>query len=163
MVLSLLVLIAVWLALARSADLTQLVLGVLIAGGIVLLQRRLFPVLNPLFSSLLRRPHRLVVFLGILLWRFVASTIYTSRLILFGRDEGQIVAVPVQLDHPIGQFVLLNAITLTPSTISLLLEEDLLYIHWLRKKGRGGDWRKIKESLEARLCAVFERKTDAHR
>jgi len=59
--------------------------------------------------------------------------------------------------------LLLQSITMIPSTISLLLEEDLLYIHWLQAAGRRGDWQGIKEVLEARLLAAFEETDDAHR
>lgn len=163
MVLNILVLIGLWVALTRSADLAHLLIGVLATCLVVLVQHHLFPTLNPLSSSLLRRPQWLFAFFVTLCVRFITSTIYTCRLILLGKEEGRIVALPIKLEDPIGQFILLNAITLTPSTISLLLEGDLLYIHWLRAKGSRGDWKAIKESLEARLYPVFERKRDAHR
>ena len=69
-------------------------------------------------------------------------------------------ALPLRLEDPTGRFILLNSITLTPSTISLLVEEDLLYIHWLQDETGKSDWREIKESLEARLQRLFEE--DAH-
>jgi len=65
-------------------------------------------------------------------------------------------ALPIRIEDSLAQFILLNSITLTPSTISLLVEDDLLYIHWLQAAGGHGDWREIKESLEARLHSLFE-------
>ena len=163
MLLSLLVLVVVWLALSRSIDPLHLLIGALAAGIVVFVQRRLFPVANAFSLAVLRRSQWFVAFLATLFLRFVVSTVYTCRLILCGGEEGRIVALPVRLRDPVGQFFLLNSITLTPSTISLLLEGDLLYIHWLRAKGGGGDWSAIKESLEERLCRVFERASDARR
>ncbi len=64
-------------------------------------------------------------------------------------------AIPIRMDDAWGRFMLLNSITLTPSTIALLIEDDLLYIHWLQPAGGHGDWRAIKESLEERLADVF--------
>jgi len=163
MILSVLALLGCWLALSRGVDLPRLIAGVLAAAIVVLVQRCLFPSFAPFPALLLRRPHWLLAFLVVFVYRFLTSTLRTCWLILFGGEEGRIVALPTRLEHPIGQFILLNAITLTPSTISLLLEGDLLYIHWLKAKGSRGDWKAIKESLELRLYPVFSRSRDARR
>jgi len=84
-------------------------------------------------------------------------------LIILGGEEGQIIALPIEIDDSFARFTLLNSITLTPSTIALLLEGDLLYIHWLRKKGSAGDWQVIKKSLERSLSSVYMRRTDDRR
>ena len=163
MILSVIVLLGFWLALSRGADLPRLLAGILAAGIVVLVQRRLFPSFASFPVILLRRPHWLFAFLVVFVYRFLTSTLSTCWLILFGGEEGRIVALPTRIEHPIGQFILLNAITLTPSTISLLLEGDLLYIHWLKAKGSRGDWKAIKESLESRLYPFFSRRRDARR
>ena len=150
-------LFGVWIALTRRFDPLSISVGGLVAAGVALLQWRLFPRVNRALLALFRRPHQLVLFIGLLLWRLVASTLYTSYVILSPRPEGRIVAVPTKVSDPLGRFLLLNAITLTPSTISLLLDDDLLYVHWLRRGGSTWDWRGVKESLERRLDAIFRR------
>jgi multisubunit Na+/H+ antiporter MnhE subunit len=130
-------------------------LGVIVAAGVTFVQQRLFPTSTLLPRSLLRRPHRVVAFLTTLIFRFITSTLRTCGMIISGKEEGRIVALPIHVKDPLARFLLLNSITLTPSTISLLLEGDLLYIHWLREKGRHGDWQGIKESLEGRLLKAF--------
>jgi len=65
-------------------------------------------------------------------------------------------ALPIRVSDPVARFILLNSITLTPSTISLLVEDDLLYIHWLQASGGNGDWREVNESLETRLDCLFK-------
>ncbi len=158
------VLVLVWIALTQSLDPVSVGLGLVVAAGVTLVQRHLFPTVHLLPASvLLRRPHRLVAFLATLGLRFVASTVRTCRLILFGKSEGLIVVLRTRLRNPLAQFLLLNSITMIPSTISLLLEDDLLYIHWLWEKGRREDWQEIKEALEARLHAAFEEGSDAGR
>jgi len=161
MVIAFFALFYVWVALARRFDPSILIIGALAATGVVLVQRYLFPRVNLSLGSLARRPLQVVLFIGLLLWRFVTSTLYTSYVILFSREEGRIVAIPTKVSDPFGQFLLLNAITFTPSTISLLLEGDLLYIHWLRREGGGGDWRRVKEPLEKRLNSIFGVRDDA--
>jgi len=157
-------LLVVWIALTGSLDPVSLAVGSAVAAGAALIQRRLFPTVHAhALSRLLRRPHRFLAFLATLCARFAVSTARTCRLILFDTPEGMIVALPTRLRTPIAQFLLLQSITMIPSTISLLLEEDLLYIHWLQAAGRRGDWQGIKEALEARLLAAFEETDDAHR
>jgi multisubunit Na+/H+ antiporter MnhE subunit len=149
------VLLIVWVALTRSSDPYILIAGGAVAAGVTFVQHRLFPTRILFPKSLLRRPHRAVAFFAALTFRFITSTLRTCGMILSGKEEGRIVALPIRVEDPLARFLLLNSITLTPSTISLLLEGDLLYIHWLREKGHHGDWQEIKESLEGRLLKVF--------
>lgn len=152
-----------WIALSRSLDPSRVLIGVAVSLGVVLLQRALFPKADPFVSSLLRRPLALALFTLTLLARLVASTIYTSWLILSGRGEGRLMALPLRVSHPLGQFVLLNSITLTPSTISLLVEGNVVYLHWLQSRNGAGDWRSVKESIERRVLALFPPREDDDR
>ncbi|MFC2099744.1 Na+/H+ antiporter subunit E [Candidatus Bipolaricaulota bacterium] len=154
-------LMAVWIALTRRFDFASLAVGIAAATLVLLVQRALLPPHEHLTGELGRRPIRFLLFLLTLAVRFVSSTLFTSRLILFGGEEGRMMALPTRVKHPVGRFLLLNSITLTPSTISLLVEDDLLYIHWLERKAGRGDWRAIKESLERRVAELFP--TDLHR
>ena len=160
---ALVALMVVWVALTRRFDAISLALGFAAAGLVLLAQRALLPPHEHLTRALGRRPLRLLHFLLTLTMRFISSTLFTSRLILFGGEEGRMMALPTQVAHPVGRFLLLNSITLTPSTISLLAEGDLLYIHWLERKNGRGDWRAIKETLERRVEALFARRDDASR
>jgi len=161
MIAALPVLVALWIALSRTLDPVHVVAGVVVAILALLLQRLIFPKIDPFISSLSRRPHKLIVFLVSLLGRLIASTLYTSWLILSGRGVGRLMALPLRLKHPLGQFVLLNSVTLTPSTISLLVEGDVVYVHWLQSRKSTGDWRKIVESIEHRILDILPEATDA--
>ena len=149
----------IWFLLARRLDAPTLAVGVLAVMLVAVAQALLFRNHDRLISTLLRHPIRSLRYLGTLAWRFITSTAYTIRMILLGNEEGRIVALPLRLRHPIGQLLLLNSITLTPSTISLLIEGDLLYIHWLRARESQGDWESIKEILERHLLKVFPEET----
>jgi multisubunit Na+/H+ antiporter MnhE subunit len=156
-------LILLWLALTR--DVSPIAVGAACVAAAVafVAQRWLFPRTHSVTTRLLSHPGRLLTFLATLALRFVQSTLYTCRLILLGGEEGRIVALPSGLRDPLAQFMLSIAITLTPSTISLLIEDDLHYIHWLGAKRRNGDWRKIKDPLERRVARLVERRPDALR
>ena len=155
MVIAFVALFVVWIGLTRQFDPSLLALGAAAAAGVTYVQRRLFPVINLSLDTLIRRPGAALRLLVAVAWRFMVSTLYTSYLILFARVEGRIVVVPTAVRDPFAQFILLDAITFTPSTISLLLDDDLLYVHWLRRKGSDWDWRGVKELLEKKLNAVF--------
>jgi len=150
-----LALLAIWFLMGRRVDAPTLVVGLVAVGLACIAQRILFRCHDQLLSTVLLQPWRSLRYVGVLAWRFVISTGYTIRLILAGDEEGRIVALPLRLRHPIGQLLLLNSITLTPSTISLLIEGDLLYIHWLRARNAQGDWETIKETLERQMLAIF--------
>jgi len=152
---TLLALFAIWLLLTRRLDPPALIVGAVAVVFVCVAQRTLFREHARLVSALVVHPWRSLGYAAVLTWRFAISTAYTIRLILLGDEEGRIVALPLRLRHPIGQFLLLNSITLTPSTISLLVEGDLLYIHWLRARNAQGDWATIKETLERQMLKIF--------
>jgi len=156
MILGILVLMMVWLALTRTLAFPFVIAGLLSSLMVAVFWRAIMPETPSSIHRLIRRPVRLAQFVLVLAKRFVISTLRTTWLILRGGEEGRMMALTIRVEDSLARFILLNSITLTPSTISLLVEDDLLYIHWLQASGGHGDWREIKESLEARLHALFE-------
>ncbi|MCR4391711.1 MAG: Na+/H+ antiporter subunit E [Candidatus Acetothermia bacterium] len=65
--------------------------------------------------------------------RVAQAVASTGWAILAGTARPGIVAVPVRLRSELGQLLLLWAITVTPGTIALLIEGDLLYVHCLHR------------------------------
>ena len=156
MVLGIFILLMVWLALTRTLAYPFVIAGFLSSLLVAVFWRTIMPTMPSSIHKLFTRPVRLARFILTLIKRFVVSTLHTTWLILSGREEGRMMALPIHVEDSLARFILLNSITLTPSTISLLVEDDLLYIHWLQVSGGHGDWREIKESLEVRLHSLFE-------
>ena len=156
MILGILVLMLVWLALTRTLAFPFVIAGLLSSLMVAFFWRAIMPDTPSSIHRLVRRPVRFAQFILVLAKRFAISTLRTTWLILRGGEEGRMMAIPIRVEDSLARFILLNSITLTPSTISLLVEDDLLYIHWLQASGGHGDWREIKESLEARLHTLFE-------
>lgn len=156
MLLGFAVLMMIWMALTRSVDVVSIAVGAVCCVLVILFWHQAVPASRSSAYRILRHPVRALCFVGVLAYRFVLSTLYTAWMILRGGEEGRIVALPLGLKDPFARFILLNSITLTPSTISLLTEEGLLYVHWLQSAHGDGDWQGIKESLELRLARVFE-------
>jgi len=151
-------LLCMWIALTQRVDGLSLAAGVAAAAIVWSIRRWVFAgdVEGVRWQGLWRRLWAMPAFFVTLLYRFSVSTLRTSWLILSGAEEGRVVAVPTRVQHPTGKFLLQNSITLTPSTISLVSEGGLLYIHWLQRRGSEGDWQEIKEALECRVEALFE-------
>ncbi len=156
MILGTFALFLVWLAMTRTLAIPFVIAGVISSIIVAVFWRAIMPEVPSSVHALVRRPLRLARFVLVLVKRFVISTLHTTWLILKGGEEGRIMALPIRVEDALARFILLNSITLTPSTISLLIEEDLLYIHWLQAAGGHGDWREIKESFEIRLRSLFE-------
>ena len=156
MLIGIAVLLMVWLALTRTLALPSMIAGFLSSVLVAVFWRAIMPEVPSSVHTLVRRPIRLARFVLVLVKRFAISTLHTTWLILRGGEEGLIMALPIRVEDALARFILLNSITLTPSTISLLIEDDLLYIHWLQASGGHGDWREIKESFEVRLHSLFK-------
>lgn len=155
---AILFLCCMWIALTQRVDVPTLAAGAAAAAVVWSIRRLVFSgePARARTSATWKRWWAAPAFVATLLHRFTASTLRTSWLILRGSEEGRVVAVPTRVRHPTGRFLLQNSITLTPSTISLVSEDDLLYIHWLQRRGTAGDWQQIKEALERRVEALFE-------
>jgi len=69
----------------------------------------------------------------LLSFRVAQGVLTTSYAILTGRARSGVIAVPVRLTSDMGRLLFLWAVTVTPGTIALLLEEELLYVHCLRR------------------------------
>jgi len=72
-------------------------------------------------------------FLFLMAWRVLWAVASTAWAILRGQARPGVVAFPLRLRSDMGRLLLLWAITVTPGTIALLLEGDLLYVHCLRR------------------------------
>lgn len=68
------------------------------------------------------------------------------------------VRVPTQLKGEVAKLTLANSITLTPGTITLDANEDVLFVHWIdvQKKDSEIDWRAVSEPFESLLRRVFK-------
>lgn len=73
----------------------------------------------------------LLKFLFIFLWELVKANINMAKIVLNPSlpISPKILRVKTDLKSPVGQAFLTNAITLTPGTLSIDIDEDTLFIH----------------------------------
>lgn len=74
-----------------------------------------------------------LVFFCLVALRVVQAVAVAGMTVLSGRTCSGIVAVPVTVKSDVARLLLLWSITVTPGTIALLLEGDLLYVHCLHQ------------------------------
>jgi multicomponent Na+:H+ antiporter subunit E len=121
-----------WLGLSGVYKPLILGLGLLSIGLVVWLARRMDVVgveHNPTLYS-----WRLPVYWGWLLWQIVVSNLQVAACVLRpSRIEPRIVRVPTPQRTAIAKVAYANSVTLTPGTVSVLLEPDELTVHALQR------------------------------
>ncbi|NKI34943.1 Na+/H+ antiporter subunit E [Wenzhouxiangella sp. XN79A] len=76
---------------------------------------------------------RLPIYWGWLVWEIVKANVAVARAALWPDRHlrPQVVRVPVRLATPVAKVTYANSITLTPGTVTLLLEPDFIEAHAL--------------------------------
>jgi multicomponent Na+:H+ antiporter subunit E len=127
-----LLLLGVWLILVWSVELPDIIAGVIIALILSLLFHRVFEadllsILNPV------RLFWLIVYIPIFFYHMIVANFDVAyRVINPGLPiKPGIVKVKTKLKTNIGKTMLANSITLTPGTLTVDIDGDYLFIHWI--------------------------------
>jgi multicomponent K+:H+ antiporter subunit E len=147
----------VWLLLNKTSAPGQIVLGVLLAIGIVWANRNLHPV-----SPRLRQVYLAFGLLALVVADIVRSNISVARIVLgLVRDRkvrSGFVRIPLDIRDPYSVAVIATIVTSTPGTVWVDLATDgsLLTLHVLdlRDEAEWVDW--LKNRYERRLMRIFE-------
>jgi multicomponent K+:H+ antiporter subunit E len=149
-----LLLAAVWLLLRQSlapADLiTAAVLGLVVPR---LTHRFLGPATRP------RRPLALLRFVLRVLWDIVVSNLTVARIVLSPRSRPvpAWVAVPLDTRHPTAVTLLASIITMTPGTVSCVVDdaEHVIHVHALDCSDAAAMVAQIKQRYERPLMEIL--------
>lgn len=121
-----------WLLFTGSLAPSSLLLGAVFSVGLGLLTYRYFIEEHEAARrSLLPRVYYLVALLAVMLLKIYAASFRVAWQVISGRINPRIVHFRTRLKYDLARAVLANAITLTPGTVTLDLEEDHLIVHWL--------------------------------
>lgn len=130
-----LVMMIFWVLINNTFD--PLVLGV--GAGLALVLSLLFCTQCNIFRELKMTPKAFIytlVYLLVFAWELLKSNLDVARRVLspgLPINSG-IVEVKTKLTSPMGRMILANSITLTPGTLTVDIESDSLYIHWIDVK-----------------------------
>lgn len=125
-----LLLALVWVLLTGSYDIGGVVVGLVVGYLLPMMLWRLWPKGAPI-----RKPHRLAMFILVVLYDVVVANISVARRVL-GRNASLrpgTLRLHSRLEDPLAITILANSISLTPGTVSVEVESDgrTLVIHGL--------------------------------
>lgn len=151
-----LLLVVVWQLLVNKLTPGNLLLGLFL--GIVL------PILTAPYwpdRPVLRNPHKIALYIIIVLWDVVKANFLVAYLILFRRNadlQSKFITVPIDLRSPEAITVLSGTITMTPGTLTADMSScgRSLLIHCLHAPDPDAVVAEIKERYEGRLKEIFE-------
>lgn len=147
------ILVLLWLGLSGVYKPLLFALGAASVAFVVWMSRRMEVVgveHNPILYT-----WRLPVYWVWLSWEIVKSNVDVARAALAPRRHlhPRIVSVPVRLRSPIAKVTYANSVTLTPGTVTLLLENDELEAHALTR----GSAATLESGAMARKISWLER------
>lgn len=149
--------LSIWIALA-GFNISELIVGIAISIIISILVKNIFK-----FELGWDFPVKIIMFIfiyiPIFLYELVKANIDVAYRVLSPKlpiNPG-FVKIPTDIKGELGKLTLANSITLTPGTISVDVDEQDLYIHWINIKGdNGSEYQKnISGPFEKILRRIF--------
>jgi multicomponent Na+:H+ antiporter subunit E len=136
-------LFALWLVLTANLQVANLIIGGGISFGIALIYSKLF--IHADFEII--NPYWFFVYLLVLLKNLIISNLQIAKRVLSPdmRLSPAIVAVKTELTSDWKKLLLANSVTLTPGTLTLDIQKDILYIHVIECKNISNKEEIIKE------------------
>lgn len=96
---------------------------------------------------------------ALVLWDIVKSNLTVALLVLnpMARPQPVWVRMPLRLQHPVGISMLASIITMTPGTVSCVVDEDRreLWVHALDSRSPEAMATEMAERYEAPLLEIF--------
>jgi multicomponent K+:H+ antiporter subunit E len=148
-------LVAVWLLLQQSIAPGDVLVALLIGWIVPLLVRRFL--VDPVLP---RRPVTALRFALTVLWDIVVANVAVARIVLspWYRPQPAWVVIPLALRDPHAITLLAAVITLTPGTVSCVIDETgwRIYVHALDCPDPADQIEQIKLRYEQPLKEIFE-------
>jgi len=148
-----------WLILTGSFSLSEVLVGVVVSMVVSSVFTKYYSIR---FDKKL--PIRLVLFvvvyLPVFIWEMIKANFDVASRVLnpsLPLNPG-FIEVKTNLKGNSSKLVLANSITLTPGTLTLDVEKDKLYIHWIDVKGISEEEKEkyITQKFEKILRKIFE-------
>lgn len=151
-------LLAGWVLFTGSVEAHALILGGVFSLLVAILTYDSFIVeTEAAWRSHLPRPHWAIVYVFVLLWEIYRSSFTLSWMLITGRYKPRVVHFRTRLRTDIARAAVATAITVTPGTVTLEMDEDHLIVHWIHAttshSRRAGEL--VKGRLESFLRRVW--------
>ncbi|MFA4645700.1 Na+/H+ antiporter subunit E [Pyrococcus kukulkanii] len=153
------VLFIIWLFLTASLDPQELVIGAIFSAIVASLTYDTFTT-RGLRNLHPKRVAYFVAYLPYFLWAMIMANLDVAYRVLHPKRpiNPGIVECRTELRNNVGRLALANSITLTPGTITLDVDGDKYFIHWIDVKDASveGASRNITKPFEKFLKVIFE-------
>jgi multicomponent Na+:H+ antiporter subunit E len=124
-----------WLLFTWSLDMGSVLAGLGASLLVALLTYRIFiEETEAGRRSHLPRIHFFVVFLAVLIFNMYVASFQVLWQVIRGRYSPGVVHFRTRLRTDIARVAMSSAITLTPGTVSVLLDDDHMIVHWLNAR-----------------------------
>ncbi len=129
------VLFCLWLLLTSTTNFQEVVAGAVLALLVAALGYKGFTRRGLRIFSPWRLVH-LLIYLPVFFWEMIKANFDVAYRVVHPRMpiKPGIVAIKTELKSDIGKLFLANSITLTPGTLTLEVEGEYLFIHWINVK-----------------------------
>jgi len=146
---------ALWVILARSASLGQVLLGLFLGLVVPLLTARILPRVR------VRRPLVVVRYIVTVGWDVVVSNLQVARGVLVSRwrpPRARFVVIPLDLRDNAGLAALAMVTTVVPGTVwsEIALDRSAMLLHVWDVEDEGAFVAYFKKRYEAPLREIFE-------
>ena len=141
-----------WIIFTGSLDAQELIAGAVVSALVAYMTAGMAPSVSPKVFSPVRWAVA-VAYVGYLLVAIFVANIDMARIVAARelRIKPGIVRTRTALKSPIGRLILANSITLTPGTLSVDIEGDEIFVHWVNVESEN-----IEEATK-KIVAGFER------
>lgn len=141
-----------WLIFTFSLKTDHLVTGVVLSAVIALFYGKYFVGQVGMFLQ----PHRYLwglIYIIIFLWECVKANFDVAYRVIHPDlpIHPGIVKVKLNLKEDMARAILANSITMTPGTITVDIQDDYIYIHWINVRGQRA------EEYSYQICGKFEK------
>ena len=151
-------LLFVWLFFTFSFDPFSLLLGVVFSFVISLATYDLFiEKEDQIQQGRIPRFQYFIPYVFVLIYEIYLGSLFVVYSVITMKINPGIVKIKTRLKSKFAQGLLANSITLTPGTVTVDLQDQSLYVHWLAVKSSNAHRaaRMIKGSFEAQLRRIF--------
>lgn len=147
-----------WLAYTSSLALEELIIGIVIAAFLSLFTYKSFTQIKS-DNNILKRTAALITYIPIFIIEMVKANIDVARRVINPNlpiNPG-IVKINTNLQSEYAKLFLANSITLTPGTLTMDVEDENLYIHWIDVTSSNKEKQKeqIAGKFEDKLGGIF--------
>ncbi len=156
-----LLLMGMWLLLSGHYDFFHIALGVFSVILVIAVNSRLaeHPFFSPAGSEAHIKWSRLFLYVPWLTWQIVVSSLQVAYAVLHPRMpiDPSLIRFKTKLPTTASKVILGNSITLTPGTITLLIEDDTFLVHSLMDASFSGI---ASDSLPEHAALLFQKSTE---